>query len=88
MKHQFNWNCRYLFKTKQNVAAHIVTTTCPDSSGPLVHYSHPFKEGDIKYEQTAASKMAQGGGREVAGDAEQQVERWAGLGLYSCRGGR
>lgn len=32
--------------------------------------------------------MAQGGGREVVRDTEQQVERWAGLGLYSCRGGR
>lgn len=41
-----------------------------------------------KTEQTATSKMAQGGGREVVRDTEQQVERWAGLGLYSCRGGR
>lgn len=35
------------------------------------------KEGDIKNRQTETSKMAQGGGREVVRDTEQQVERWA-----------
>lgn len=48
------------------MATHRLTTTWPDSwgSGPLVHYSHPAtlwtKEGDIKNEQTATSKMAKG----------------------------